>query len=188
MIEIEKLQKYLTEVDSDVDLLSNMSQSIVENYAKDLDDEMKEIYQEVVMSDYPDINTLEKHFTKLTSIIYFVVDKVERLGIYDDISKSKAKEAFNTVYLNSIDSGAAKKPTAAELTATAENSTILESTTNQIYSRSYKVFKAKVDAAQSMVSTLSKIISKRMQETTFTDNTEIKQTKQILNESNNIFN
>ena len=130
------------------------------------------------------IDVIEKHFLKLSALIYSSIENVEKLGIFDDVSKAKAKESYNNIYLNTIDESQAKKPTAAELTAKAERGTIVETSVNSIYSRSYKMYKSKIDAAQGMVSTLSKVLSKRMQETQFSVNVDTKSERKILNEGN----
>ena len=76
------------------------------------------------------------------------------------------KQVYNTAYLNNQIKDAEKKnkTTVAENTAIAENSAIYEGTVNDIYNKAYKIVKNKIDAAQTMISTLSKIMSKRIQE------------------------
>ena len=66
---------------------------------------------------------------------------------------------------------AGKKVTVAEAQTSAENSSTYENMVNTIYSRSYKMFKYKIDAAQTMLSSLSKMLSKRMQEAQMSMNT-----------------
>ena len=67
------------------------------------------------------------------------------------ISENKSKEKKN-------------KTTVAELTALSEQGTVYESLVNDVYSKVYKTMKIKLDAAQSMLATLSKLLSKRMQD------------------------
>ena len=55
-----------------------------------------------------------------------------------------------------------KKPTVAENQAVADAASIYESCVNSIYERAYKVVKFKIDAAQTMISTLSKMLSRRI--------------------------
>ena len=76
------------------------------------------------------------------------------------------------------------KPTVAELTAYAEGESINEQVTNEIYSRAYKIIKAKIDSAQTMTSTLSKTISRRMSEQQLSgaQPAGISPARQILNE------
>lgn len=113
-------------------------------------------------------------------------EKVETLGVYDSISKSKAQEVYNNSYLKyQYDtSGDKKKPTVAELTAMSENDSLYDRTVNELYGRAYKIVKNKIASAESMVSTLSKILSHRIQESQMTST----QTgRQILNEGERYF-
>ena len=108
-------------------------------------------------------------------------EQVEKLGVYDSISKSKAQETYNNKYLyyqySTEDNK--KKPTVAELTAMAENESLYDKTVNDLYSKAYKIVKNKVSAAETMVGTLSKILSHRVQESQMI----VSQTgKRILNE------
>jgi hypothetical protein len=110
-------------------------------------------------------------------------DKVERLVVFDSISRSKGQETYNMKYLehqaSNMGKTGAKKPTVAESTANAEMEALYDRTVNDIYSRSYKILKNKISAAETMVSTLSKILSHRIQESNMT----VTQTgRQILNE------
>ena len=60
-----------------------------------------------------------------------------------------------------------------------EMESLYEKTVNDIYSKSYKILKNKISAAETMVTTLSKILSHRIQESQMT----VSQTgRQILNE------
>ena len=117
---------------------------------------------------------------QLSNALYFTCEKVERLGIYDSLSKSRAQEVYNTKYLE-VTSGAGKKPTVGETQAMSENEALYDKTLNDVYNRAYKVLKSKVAAAETMVSTLSKVLSHRMQESQMT----VSQTERvILNEGN----
>ena len=52
----------------------------------------------------------------------------------------------------------------AESTAIAENGSVYEATINDLYNRVYKTVKAKLDSANTMLSSISKLISRRMNE------------------------
>ena len=51
----------------------------------------------------------------------------------------------------------------------AENNSMNESIVSSLYARSFKIIKSKVESANEMVKTLSKIISKRMNEKDYSD-------------------
>jgi hypothetical protein len=185
---IEQLTKSLETVDVDAEQVNTILDNIVLEYSKDLDKIMGDIQQNIIIDKCPAIVTIEKYFLELSSCLYSMCEKSERLGVFDSISKSKAQETYNTKYLehqaSNMGKPGTKKPTVAESTATAEIDSLYDKTVNDIYSKAYKILKNKISAAETMISTLSKILSHRIQES----NMMITQTgRQILNEDNNVF-
>lgn len=182
-METNKLPEYLQEVKTDVSYIKNMLDDIVLEYTCGLDDIMAKVQTEIINVDCPAIMTIEKYFLELSNYLYFMCEKIEKLGVYDSISKTKAQEVYNMKYLEHqhINDGKVgnKKPTVAESQVVSENASIYEKTINDIYNKAYKIIKAKVNSAEMMVSTLSKIFSYRMQESQLS----VSQThRQILNE------
>lgn len=162
--------------------INDISDKVVKSYTGLLDDLMRDIYNDVVMKPNASDAVLEQAFLKLTNTLYFMGEKLEKLGLHDDISKAQFKEAYNKAYLEAQTSMAlsSNKPTVAMLTIAAENGSVNETVVNAIYARSYKIFKFKVDSGFEMVKTLSKIISKRMTENQLQDTPN--SFKKILNE------
>ena len=160
--------------------------TVVNQYTSDLDAIMYGVERDILQTPNPAIYTIEQYFLNLSSCLYFMCERVEKLGIYDSISKSKAQETYNNSYLkyqynNTEDK---KKPTVAELTALSEQDALYDRTINDLYSKAYKVVKNKISAAETMINTLSKILSHRVQESQMT----VSQTgRQILNESEEYF-
>jgi len=156
------IEAKITEVEENAQYFNEVVGSIVTEQTEALDNIMMEICDNVVNVENPTVETIEKYFLELSNCIYFMNERVEKLGIYDALSKIAYKEAYNNNYMNpELDKA---KPTVAELTAYAEGESINEQVTNEIYSRAYKIIKAKIDSAQTMVSTLSKTLSRRMSE------------------------
>lgn len=159
---------------------------VIDYYSKDLDNLMLEIksYLTTTSAASYDMNSLQMFFTQLTNIVYFTSTNVERVGMLNDLSNMAYKDAFNNSMINKGTDSA--KLTVAKLTAIAEQESLTESVLNFIYSRSYKILKAKVDGAEEMIRTLSKIISYKMQTMIVLDTNDDRfnvSTKQILNES-----
>lgn len=151
------------------------------DYSSELDEVMEKIYKDVISVDYPAIMTIEKYFLELSGVLYKMCERTEKLGVYDSISKSRAQETYNAKYLEVTNSAVGKKPTVGETQALSENAAMYDKTVNDIYTRAYRVLKNKVDAAETMVATLSKILSHRVQESQM----NYTQTgRQILNEGN----
>ena len=142
---------------------TNISDQIVSAYTDELDSLMVDMNNDIIKKDASDL-LLEKYWLELINMLCFMGQKLETIGIKDDLSKLSAKEVYNDAYLNTPASENGKKTTVAELTAIAENKSRYETIMNNIYSRAYKQIKFKIDAGYEMLSSLRKIISKRMQE------------------------
>jgi division protein CdvB (Snf7/Vps24/ESCRT-III family) len=179
----KRLTEIISKVTDDSTQVSEIIDNVVNEYSIDLDKVMDDIHNNVICDQCPAIMTIEKYFLELSNCLYRMCEKVERLGVFDSISRSKAQETYNMKYLehqaSNMGKTGAKKPTVAESTANAEMEALYDRTVNDIYSRSYKILKNKISAAETMVSTLSKILSHRIQESNMT----VTQTgRQILNE------
>lgn len=141
-----------------------ISDKLVNSYSTDLDALMDRIRIDCVDQE-PSDRILEIYTMELSNALYFIGQKLETVGIKEDLTKMAAKEAYNNAYLEHMDAGGAgKKPTVAELTALSEDDSKYQTVINSIYSRVYRQLKYKVDAAYEMLSSIRKIISKRMQE------------------------
>ena len=182
-VDFEKVEKLLSETSENVKYFESVSNTVVESYTKSLDDIMKNLYKDVIMNDNPPMQILEKYFLELTNALYFMGEKLEHLGVYDDMSKAAAKEVYNKAYLNNQVTDNGKKPTVAENQSVAENASVYETSVNSIYNRAYKIFKYKIDAGYEMIKTLSKIISRRMSEQSLTTAADfLSSGRQTLNE------
>lgn len=165
-IDTDKVDILLKETDENVEYFTNVSSSVIQAYASNLDDIMKNIYVDIISNEYAEYSCLERYYLELTNLLYFMGDKLEEVGIKDDLSKAAAKEVYNKAYLDNQIKDVEKKnkTTVAENQAVAEESSKYENTVNFIYSRVYKQLKYKIDAAYEMVNTLKKIITKRIQD------------------------
>lgn len=179
----EKLNVSIEKTTGDSAQVMEIMDNVIKEYSKDLDAVMDNITKDILFDDNPAIVTIEKYFLELSGCLYTMCEKVERLGVFDSISKSRAQDTYNTKYLEHQSSNmgkpGAKKPTVAESTATAEMESLYDKTVSDIYAKAYKVLKNKISAAETMVSTLSKILSHRIQESQMM----VTQTgRQVLNE------
>jgi len=167
-VEFEQVKTCMEETEKDYELYASISDEVIGRYTKPLDDIMKGIYQEIVLVTDPPVLTLEKYHLELSNCLYFMGEKLEKLGAMDYLSKAKYKEVYNQAYLDAQvpnpEVNKEKKKTVAELQAISEESAKTEAVTNDIYSRAYKVLKSRIDAAGTMINTLSKSISRRMNE------------------------
>ncbi len=185
-LEDEKLDTLTDSVAANVSYAKNIIDGVVKSYTGELDRIMCMIKTDIVDKQEPaPVEVVEKYFLELSNCLYFIGENAEKLGIYDSISKSVAKETFNNYYMDDTISTdeKGKKRTVAELTALAENASVYEQTVSDIYNKAYKTVKVKVSSAENMCSALSKIISRRMTELQLSATQPATfETKKILNE------
>ena len=155
----DKVQKVREQVDLDSGQLMRIVNDIIRPYTEDLDNYVD--FVKSVITNYdnpPTAQELDDFIMNLSVYIYYASGMQEQLGIKDDIAKALYKEMYHTSRDN-IDKG-----TVADKDSLAELASQSEYLTSTIYKRAYSTVKAKVAAAQEILSSIKKIISRRMQE------------------------
>lgn len=148
-----------TRVEDDSATVDNMVKEVVTRYSKDLDAYICFVRECLNDGQNPPTDSeLEDMLANISTYIYFASTAVESAGIRSDIAAQIYKEKYNTVRHSLTEGTVADKNAQAEILAREEE---LIST---VYKRSYNVLKAKVNAAQELLSSLKKILSHRMQE------------------------
>jgi DNA anti-recombination protein RmuC len=165
-IDTSKLEDVMSDTEENVEYLNKVAKEVADSYTRHLDTLMQNLYKRIIKPEDLTLDELEKNYLELTNLLYFLGDGLESLGVKAAMSKAAAKEVYNKAYLsNQIkDADRKNKTTVAELTATAESASQYESVVNAIYEHAYKTVQYKVDSASEMVRTLSKIITKRINE------------------------
>lgn len=156
----------LSSTDTNSKYFSKITDDIVRQYTADLDDLMDEIFGLVNQNIAIDDISLERLTLRLSNLLYYLGERLEIVGIKSDVAKAAKQEIFNKAYLdNQIkDIDKKNKTTVAENTAQAEEVSKYEAVVANIYERTYKIIKFKIDAGQEMVNSLRKIITKHIQE------------------------
>lgn len=183
-ISIEEIEKVVAETEDNLAIYSTISDEVIKRYTKELDDVMQAVYTDIISVPDPSISVFEKYHLELSNCLYFMQERLEKLGSLDYLSKTKYKEVYNQAYLGNQlpDTTSNKKKTVNELVALSEEASKSEAITNDIYARAYKVLKNKIDAANTMISTISKSISRRMGEE-YLPSTPVTGVRKILNET-----
>lgn len=178
-----KVSELLKETEKNVVYFDNLVNNIVETYTKPLDNIMKNIYNDVIKKENPSMDLLEEYFLELTNCIYFMGEKLEKLGLYKNMAETSYKEVYDNKYIEESaekDLKGKSIKTVAELQSLAGSASVYEGAISDIYDRAYAIVKSKIGNAQTMVATLSKVISSRLTEMNLTMITP--KGKQILNE------
>lgn len=149
---LDKVEQNSTELD-------NIINEIIERYSGELDEYMQFIIGILRNDEQPPTDAeLDDFALRLSSLIYFTSVGAEQMGIRDDLSSSAYKEAYN------VARSMQKSGTVADKNAQAELDAMAEKVVSIVYSKAYRILKAKVDSAQEVLSTVKKIISRRMSE------------------------
>ena len=159
IVETEKVADIRKKVEMDADKISEIVNEIIQPYCEDLDTYIGFIRD--ILKDGenpPTAQELDDFCMNLSVLIYYASAMQEQLGIKDDISKAIYKEMYHSCR-DSIEKG-----TVADKDSLAELASQQEYLTSVCYKRAYSVMKAKVGAAQELLASCKKIISRRITE------------------------
>lgn len=161
--DIDAIKQIQNKVDVDAEQLQSIVVSIIEPYVKDLDAYVDFVKTLVTDKDNPPTaQELDDFCMNLSVYIYYASGMQEQLGIKDDIARALYKEMYNSSR-DSLTGG-----TVADKDSIAELRSQQEMITSMLYKRAYSQVKAKVAAAQELLSSCKKIISRRMSENELT--------------------
>lgn len=168
-IDTDQVSSLLKNTDDNSEYFTSVTNEVIKSYSQDLDHIMNSIRNIIQNSSNVEIDVIEQYILLLSNTLYFIGEKLEVVGIKSDVSKAARQEIYNRAYLeNDIEkfdeNGKRSKPTKDANIAVAEEKSKYESVVNNIYERTYKVIKFKIDAGYEMLSSLKKIINRRMQE------------------------
>ena len=155
----ERIAKIRERVNTNSAELNEIINAIVEPYTKELDEYVAWIKK--CVTDYenpPTTQELDEFTMTLPVFIYTASGMQEQLGIKNDIAKAIYNEMYHSAR-DSIDKG-----TVADKNSLAELASQEEAIVSTVYKRSYAIVKAKVASAQELLSSIKKVVSRRMQE------------------------
>lgn len=157
MGEISK--ELLDKVEDNSAELDKTINDIIEKYSGELDEYVSFIRNILRNDETPPTDAeLDDFALNLSTMIYYTSVGTERMGIRDDLSNSAYKEAYN------VARSLQKSGTVADKNSQAELDAMAEKVVNIVYNKSYKILRAKVDAAQELLSSVKKVMSRRMNE------------------------
>ena len=145
------------EISENSKLIEDIAFNISKEFTQELDKVMgicKSIFQS---KDKITNQEIEDLLTQLPSILYFVNEGQEAVGIKQDIAEMTKKANYNIAREKA-------NGTVADKNTTAESQVINEAINEIIYQRAYKLIRAKIEMAQEMVNSLKRIFDARMME------------------------
>ena len=158
-LQIMKVKDIQLHVENNSTTIDEIVGDIINPYCKDLDNYVMFIKDCLNDGETPPTDAeLDDFCLNLSTYIYFAGGMCEQLGIRDDISKAVWKEMYHSARASQ------DKGTIADKDSLAELSSQQEQIVNVCYSRAYKTLKAKIAAAQELLQSCKKVVSRRMQE------------------------
>ena len=162
-IDSEKIEDICNHVNINSSQIQEIVEGIIKPYCKDLDNYVDFIKSILADGENPPTSQeLDDFCMNLSVYIYYASGMQEQLGIKDDIARAIYKEMYHSSR-DSIDKG-----TVADKDSLAELASQQEYLVSVCYKRAYNIIKAKVSAAQEMLASVKKVISRRMQEVEIT--------------------
>lgn len=157
--ELDAIQDIKDTVEAHSRAIDEIVNGIIRPYCKDLDNYVAFIKDCLKDGENPPTtDELDDFCLNLSTYIYFAGGMTEQLGIRDDIAKAVYKEMYHTARARQDKGTVADKDSLAELASQEEY--IVSSS----YTRAYKTMKAKVENAQELLSSVKKVLSRRIQE------------------------
>ena len=158
-----ELENVKNSVENNSSQIQEIVEGIIKPYCKDLDNYVDFIKSILADGENPPTSQeLDDFCMNLSVYIYYASGMQEQLGIKDDIARAIYKEMYHSSR-DSIDKG-----TVADKDSSAELASQQEYLVSVCYKRAYNIIKAKVSAAQEMLASVKKVISRRMQEVEIT--------------------
>ena len=161
--DLEAIKTKREKVEFDADKLEEIVNDIIRPYIEDLDKYVAFIKDILKDGEHPaTTQELDDFCMNLSVYIYYASGMQERLGVKDDIARALYKEMYHS-QRDSLEKG-----TIADKDSIAELKSQEEYLVSVLYKHAYNTVKAKVSAAQEILSSVKKIISRRMEENSLT--------------------
>lgn len=149
------IRKCEDKVESSSILLQSVVDKLVGNYAGPLDEFMRGIRPVLENTREPITDQeLEAAILKLSSLMYFLGDAMENIGIRADIAKAIRDDVYNNAH-SKAEGTVSDKQTKAMLASQEE--TLVQSA----YERAYKRVKGKLDLGSDVLGALKRVMNKR---------------------------
>ena len=145
----EKIQDYSAEIDKQVEYVEKTFSAQLDNIIA--------LSKETLSKEFTD-EDLDTILLALSTELYFVGAKLERVGIREDVAKMISTEKFNLTFLG-LTSG-----TVQMKQSQAEQESIKEQLAHICHSRAYKTLKLKYESGNELLNSIKKVMTRRLAE------------------------
>lgn len=154
----EEVEDVKETVDSYGDIVESVVNEIIDKEVSVLDDTIYDIQELLVNKDMIDVDDLTYYIAYLPTLIYYVGDRAESVGIKSDSSTVVRKQKFDDFYL------LAKGKTVNDKTSETNKLIINESVVESAYKRAYKKIQSRLDIADMVLTSLKKVLQWKITE------------------------
>ena len=165
-VEDEKLATCKKQAEDYASIITNVVDRIVGQYCQDLDDTVDAVYTILHSSKEITIDDLNYYIALLPTQMYYVGNALENIGIQGDSAAAIRRERFDKAYLE------VEGKTINDKQSAANQLVISESLIEQAFARAYKQTRSRLDYADSILSSLKKILTWRTSEMEVTGKTK----------------
>lgn len=155
-IDINKVRALQRQVTTNSRIINGIVDRLVSSYCKQLDDYVTYIGNILKDAETPPTDDeLDRFALNIPVFLYFTGEAQEALGIQEDVAEAAKLEIYNEVF-NDL------QGTIPDKTAKAELATQSEYIVHVAYQRAYKKVKLRMDAANELLQSVKKVISRRI--------------------------
>lgn len=153
-----KVRTLKTEVEKSSSTLTNIVDQLTKKYCKDLDNAIFEVQNLLKNRDEINVDDLNYYIAYLPILLYYAGNGLEHLGIESDTAKALRQESFNEYYLESSEG------TVQARTSDAQQMVLSEQLVENAFARAYKQVKNRIETANTLHSSLKKVLQWKMTE------------------------
>lgn len=158
MVNKTKIARMMRDVEEDSDYIQQIVDGLVNKCCDNLTEYINYVSKILNDSNYALTNDeLDDIIMTVPTMLYYVGEQQERLGIKQDVSETTRNFMYNRLFSESTGTVDHKK-------AVTESSLFDETLVTVIYARAYNTIKSKVSTAMELLQSAKKIMSRRITE------------------------
>ena len=158
MLNKVRINSILQEVEDDSEYIQQLVDNLVNRCCDNLTEYIQYVSKILNDSNYALTNDeLDDIIMTIPTMLYYVGEQQERLGVKQDISETTRDYMYNKMFSESVGTVDQKK-------AVTERAVFDETLVTVVYARAYNIIKSKVSTAMELLQSAKKIMSRRITE------------------------